>query len=218
MMKPALAVISGFLVSSAVFISGAAVATYLIMTEPLEGPEISRDANALWSQKAGAAEAKAGEVRHVSPGSDRDTADARIEEEETRSETMASAGPRVEDVDVVSTSSISTTDGAESEQASGPGARLPAAHVEWCYSKYRSYRPETNSYTAYSGEVRSCVSPYSTAATPASNDVGERRYATTEMTTLSDTHVQDCLSRYRSYRPEDNTYQPYGGGPRRQCR
>ncbi|SIT59259.1 conserved hypothetical protein [Mesorhizobium prunaredense] len=30
-------------------------------------------------------------------------------------------------------------------------------------------------------------------------------------------HVQCCFSRYRSYRPEDNSYQPYSGGPRRQC-
>lgn len=31
-------------------------------------------------------------------------------------------------------------------------------------------------------------------------------------------HVADCFARYRSYRPADNTYQPFGGGPRRQCR
>jgi hypothetical protein len=30
-------------------------------------------------------------------------------------------------------------------------------------------------------------------------------------------HMAYCFSRYRSYRPEDNTYQPFGGGPRRQC-
>lgn len=30
-------------------------------------------------------------------------------------------------------------------------------------------------------------------------------------------HVQYCFSRYRSYRPEDNTYQAYSGGPKRQC-
>ncbi len=35
---------------------------------------------------------------------------------------------------------------------------------------------------------------------------------------LSDDHIDYCFSRYRSYRPEDNSYQPYGGGPRRQCR
>ena len=31
-------------------------------------------------------------------------------------------------------------------------------------------------------------------------------------------HASYCFSRYRSYRPEDNTYQPFGGGPRQQCR
>ena len=35
---------------------------------------------------------------------------------------------------------------------------------------------------------------------------------------LSDDHIDYCFSRYRSYRPEDNSYQPYGGGPRQQCR
>ena len=35
---------------------------------------------------------------------------------------------------------------------------------------------------------------------------------------LSEAHISNCFARYRSYRPEDNSYQPYGGGPRRQCR
>jgi hypothetical protein len=30
-------------------------------------------------------------------------------------------------------------------------------------------------------------------------------------------HIQVCFDRYQSYRPEDNSYQPYGGGPRQQC-
>jgi hypothetical protein len=30
-------------------------------------------------------------------------------------------------------------------------------------------------------------------------------------------HAQSCSARYRSYSAEDNTYQPYGGGPRVQC-
>ncbi|MEW9836456.1 BA14K family protein [Mesorhizobium marinum] len=30
-------------------------------------------------------------------------------------------------------------------------------------------------------------------------------------------HIASCFDRYRSYRPGDNSYQPYGGGPRRQC-
>ncbi|TPI44050.1 BA14K family protein [Mesorhizobium sp. B2-9-1] len=34
---------------------------------------------------------------------------------------------------------------------------------------------------------------------------------------ISAAHVDDCFSRYRSYDPQDNTYQPFDGGPRRQC-
>lgn len=34
----------------------------------------------------------------------------------------------------------------------------------------------------------------------------------------SEEHIRSCFARYRSYRPEDNTYQPFDGGPRRQCR
>lgn len=34
---------------------------------------------------------------------------------------------------------------------------------------------------------------------------------------VDDRHAQDCFARYRSYNPEDNTYQPFGGGPRLQC-
>ncbi len=30
-------------------------------------------------------------------------------------------------------------------------------------------------------------------------------------------HAQWCFARYRSYRVEDNSYQPFGGGPRRSC-
>ncbi|HTV71007.1 MAG TPA: BA14K family protein [Rhizobiaceae bacterium] len=36
-------------------------------------------------------------------------------------------------------------------------------------------------------------------------------------TVIDDQHIRNCFSRYQSYRPEDNTYQPYGGGPRRVC-
>jgi hypothetical protein len=33
----------------------------------------------------------------------------------------------------------------------------------------------------------------------------------------SDSHADWCLARYRSYRMEDNSYQPFDGGPRRAC-
>lgn len=34
------------------------------------------------------------------------------------------------------------------------------AHVQWCYSRYRSYNAETNTFTGYDGIQRACVSPY----------------------------------------------------------
>ncbi|MDQ0323572.1 hypothetical protein QO002_005778 [Pararhizobium capsulatum DSM 1112] len=33
-------------------------------------------------------------------------------------------------------------------------------HVQWCFARYRSYNPDNNTYRAFSGEIRSCVSPY----------------------------------------------------------
>lgn len=101
-------------------------------------------------------------------------------------------------------------------------ARLPAAHVSWCADRYRSYTPNDNSYMSYSGQQRPCLSPYmNTAADQAAQQPAEVSYvqggagplvATSD---LSDDHVQSCFSRYRSYRPEDNSYQPYSCGPRR---
>jgi hypothetical protein len=33
-------------------------------------------------------------------------------------------------------------------------------HVRWCMNRYRSYDPSTNTFVAYDGDVRRCVSPY----------------------------------------------------------
>ena len=36
------------------------------------------------------------------------------------------------------------------------------AHVEWCFDHYpNSYNPNNNTWVSYSGDVRSCRSPYS---------------------------------------------------------
>ncbi len=34
------------------------------------------------------------------------------------------------------------------------------AHYNWCAAKYRSYNRHTNTWTAYSGKVYQCRSPY----------------------------------------------------------
>ncbi|RWQ69647.1 MAG: BA14K family protein, partial [Mesorhizobium sp.] len=112
---------------------------------------------------------------------------------------------------------------------------VPAGHAKWCASHYRSYRPSDDHYTSYSGEQRPCISPYSDAgaaeraAQPpddgasyveASDTLPMDGYVPSQeagAAWLPPDHVQYCFSRYRSYRPEDNSYQPYSGGPRRQC-
>ena len=98
---------------------------------------------------------------------------------------------------------------------------LSEAHISWCEARYQSYSGDDNSYVSYSGEMRTCVSPYSLE--PDQHD-GEAEAMLVQDETgrstpiaISSTHAQNCLQRYRSYRAEDNSYQPYGGGPRRQC-
>lgn len=117
--------------------------------------------------------------------------------------------------------------------------RLVAAHVGWCSNRYRSYRPSDNSYNPYRGPRRDCISPYyeeivttmagseaprvedemvASANTGSSYLVGSAEAS--EMPqgrSYSRDHIRECFARYRSYRVEDNSYQPYGGGPRRQC-
>lgn len=104
---------------------------------------------------------------------------------------------------------------------------LSDEHVAWCSQRYRSYRPETNSYTPYSGGSRECVSPYTETASqsPIEDDAQYLEafvsfHDDSDMTNIwagQSSHIESCFARYRSYRPEDNSYQPYGGGPRRQC-
>lgn len=38
--------------------------------------------------------------------------------------------------------------------------RMSRAHVDWCYSRYRSYRAYDNTFQPYNGPRRQCYSPY----------------------------------------------------------
>lgn len=117
---------------------------------------------------------------------------------------------------------------------------MTAEHLEWCATRYRSYRPRDNSFTPFSGGRRQCKSPYvdrqtsgiadarAVSEVPDAEDSFEEARTTdpkseqqvADIGRLSGgdpVHVQLCFARYRSYRIDDNSYQPVSGGPRRQC-
>lgn len=91
---------------------------------------------------------------------------------------------------------------------------LSSDHLAWCGEKYRSFNPETNTYLSFSGEIRVCTSPYG------AQDMTARANVPPKDTSSANPVAQSigtwCAARYRSYRPEDNTYQSYAG-PRRSC-
>ncbi|KPF43439.1 BA14K family protein [Rhizobium sp. AAP43] len=107
-------------------------------------------------------------------------------------------------------------------------------HLDWCRGKYRSYRVEDNTYLSFSGERRACASPFETAefhSTSTSVRLEQVQADTTgssvavyavSQSSEARLHadpvgIQRCAERYHSYSASDNTYQPFGGGPRRAC-
>ena len=221
-MKPLLAIVVGFGASLGMFAGGLAFAVYLLAVEPERQPGPSVDLADLWSAKP----------RRV----DKTTQNFERLPAETPAvpEPAAAPAPVPGEVDDFATGSVQATAGEDA--GAGPAEpgiadELSAAHRAWCAERYRSYRPADDSYTSYSGAEQPCVSPFSGDMAAASDGVPSWvaesypelleepavQYAS-EGAFASDDHVSHCFSRYRSYRPEDNSYQPYGGGPRRQCR
>jgi hypothetical protein len=110
--------------------------------------------------------------------------------------------------------------------AIGTGPMMDLAgtpHAEWCFRQYRSYRVEDNSYQPYSGPRRQCGSPYMEQQAPTGggfHDIAQSGVspegAIQAPVRPENAHAEWCLGRYNSYRPSDNTYQPYHG-PRRPC-
>ena len=239
-MKPVLAAAAGFTLSLGMFAGGAVLATYTLTAKPV-GDQVgpTQDVAALWTLEPKPVDPDAQDLERIAaaplppePKVAERSARGPAEVEEI---TIASADPDAwpqdgMDVDQSTTSAIRAPQDMPAEEVAG--ARLPAAHVQWCADRYRSYRIETNSYTPYSGGQKSCVSPYSGqdettasaefAQVAMTSDKQTGAYAIASTTgrhvEMASRHVQSCFDRYRSYRPEDNSYQPYGGGPRQQCR
>nr|WP_246135835.1 BA14K family protein [Mesorhizobium intechi] len=201
-MKAVLALVAGFVLTLAVFASGLAFAAWLIVAKPAHQARPAGSVSQLWTKDAQPVDKAASGLERVAA---------------VQAPAPAAAG--AQSVDPTKTAAVEP-------QAGEQQATLPAAHVGWCADRYRSYNPDDNSYMSYSGRRRPCVSPYvetSAADGQAAQQPDDVSYveggAAPLVATagLSDDHVQSCFSRYRSYRPEDNSYQPYSGGPRRQC-
>ncbi|MDR9809641.1 BA14K family protein [Rhizobium hidalgonense] len=94
-----------------------------------------------------------------------------------------------------------------SAAAQAPQPKLSPEHLAWCAQHYRSFDPVANSYRSYSGEIRACTSPFQQNLAETGEGVGPE---------VSTQAASWCAARYRSYRPEDNSYQPWDG-PRRSC-
>ena len=194
-MKAGLALVGGFVLTLAVFASGLAFAAWLIVAKPVPQASPANSVSQLWTKDA-----------------------QPVDKAALGLERVAAVQPAVPDA-AARVQAPPTKTGAVAPDAGEQQAGLPPAHVGWCADRYRSYNPHDNSYRSYGGQQRPCVSPYLdiAAAQPAEASYVEGGASPLVATAdLSNDHVQSCFSRYRSYRPEDNSYQPYSGG-RRQC-
>ncbi len=157
------------------------------------------------------------------PASDLTTSPTATDTAEANGETSASAT-------MDQAGSVDLADAGQS------GTAVDSAQADWCFARYRSYRVEDNSYQPFSGPRRTCESPVSGIQQSVSNlavapghpadlahgvvqSVSETADASQgmQMTGQARSHVEWCLGRYRSYRLDDNSYQPFDGSARRSC-
>lgn len=222
-MKIFLAALGGLVATLAVYASGFFTAMFFLSAEPTPVWKPSRDTASVWTLEP-VVVSEAGEVlerlppRQVSEASDTSDASLPARAEAAADDVGLAFGP---DQPIDTTLAASIADEGPAEPATETASAMNTAHVQWCADRFRSYRVEDNSYNAYRGGRRTCVSPFFDGASAAREEEGPYADATASAKVtgrLSPRHIQSCFDRYRSYRPEDNSYQPYSGGPRRQCR
>ena len=212
-MKIFLAIVSGFVVTLSLYAAGFVTAVVFRRAEPTPVWKPSRETASVWTLDPVAVDGRDRGLDRLPPR--RATEVSLAENGDTMPENADFDTEPV--VDNTPTAALVEEDDAEFAQ--DPTADQRRAHVQWCADRYRSYRVEDNSYTPYGGGRRECVSPIIDAFASAGDEDAYAEAMAPEETTgrLSSRHIQSCFDRYRSYRPADNTYQPYNGGPRRQC-
>jgi len=207
-MRYFLAMLTGLAATLSVFAGGVAFAVAYLSAEPVAEQNLSSASSVAFSTTP----------RKINPADQNYERIASILPPDTLSASQVAELVQDDVTDQMTTASTTR------EEA--PKVSLSREHVAWCSKRYRSYRPETNSYRSYSGRSRECVSPYDTKTVIVSVEadapyqeasVAESYRNDASAFAMSADHVSSCFARYNSYRAEDNTYQPYGGGPRVQC-
>jgi hypothetical protein len=211
-MKAAIAILSGFIATLVAFAGGIVIAVVYLTAKPVPVQPLDSHMTSTWTREA--------------------TSVNKEEQDYERLPPRVPAGDETADNDATSAQSVDRLTTAATPTGATPDKQPPttrnAAHLKWCAGRYRSYDPADNSYRSYSGVQRECVSPYSDLASiegsnnsdvaANSTTVSEANYSgQAAVGSPNSEHVQSCSDRYRSYRPKDNSYQPYSGGPRRQC-
>ena len=217
-MKYLLATLTGMAATLCVFVGGIAFAVAYLSAEPVPVQKLTSASSLTFTaipKKVNPAEQDYQRVASRLPADtlpESQVAELTVESEVDEGEAA---------IDHMATSSIASQD--------TPETALSDNHVAWCSQRYRSYRKEDNSYTSYSGRSRECISPYSSATDSADDDPSYVEASITRSSSaapyqdeavangLNSDHTASCFARYSSYRAEDNTYQPYGNGPRKQC-
>lgn len=202
-MKYLLAALSGFALTLCVFVGGAALAITYLTAKPVPVQKPAVDAAMVLPTQAVKVDTTLRNLKRV---------ERQPAVEPRTHEQAPEPAPAVDHTRTASNSAPQTS----------ASTTLSSDHVNWCTHRYRSYRPDDNSYRSYSGVARECISPFSdhnVVTRPSSASPENIGYAEAAASSgyQSAQHVDYCFSHYRSYRPEDNTYQPFGGGPRRQC-
>ena len=242
-MKALLAIVAGFGASLGMFAGGLAFAVYLLAVEPERQPGPSVDVADLWSAEPRKVDKAAQDFERLPPatvpGPERTAEEAapvpipgQVDDFDTGS-VQAAAGEDAgaEPAEPAFTDELSAAHRAWCAERYRSYRPADDSYTSYSGAEQPCVSPFSGDMAAASGAAASDGAPSWVAESypelleePAVQYASDGPDAFAPNDALasdafaSDDHVSHCFSRYRSYRPEDNSYQPYGGGPRRQCR
>jgi hypothetical protein len=213
-MKSVASLLAGTALAVTLLLGGVVVASAVIAPQEDTPRFTGLDVADLWTLSPVRVDPETQTYERLPPryGTDVVMASATVSERAPVEQKVASV---VESVDIMRTGAVADTEMDQDAPV------LSQAHVSWCHARYRSYSTDDNSYVSYGGELQACVSPFTSDPeqedTQAEAMLVQDSTGSTTPVAINSAHAQNCLQRYRSYRAEDNSYQPYGGGPRKQC-